>query len=83
MIFIQLRKTCLGACFVLLKLYKIRLVENIPLLQAEAADVNTTKLIIPAANGMPTRLKVFTNGLSVAFSCIHGLIHKRMSNAPT
>jgi D-serine/D-alanine/glycine transporter len=29
----------------LLKLYKIRLVENIPLLQAEAADVNTTKLM--------------------------------------
>ena len=37
--------------------------------------------MIPAANGMPTRLKVFTKGLSAAFSCIHGLIHKRMSNA--
>jgi L-asparagine transporter-like permease len=29
----------------LLKLYKIRLVENIPLLQAEAADVNPSRAL--------------------------------------
>lgn len=67
----------------LLKLYKIRLVENIPLLQAEAAEVNTTKLIIPAASGIPTKLKVLTNGLSAAFNSIHGLINKRTISAPT
>lgn len=68
----------------LLKLYKIRLVENIPLLQAEANfEVNTTKLIIPAASGIPTKLKVLTNGLSVAFNSIHGLINKRTISAPT
>lgn len=72
-----------GPCFVLLKLYRIRLVENIPLLQADAADVNTTKLMIPAASGMPTKLKVFTKGLSAAFSSIQGLIHNKTISAPT
>lgn len=67
----------------LLKLYKIRLVENIPLLQAEAAEVSTTKLIIPAASGIPTKLKVLTNGLSAAFNSIHGLINNRTISAPT
>ena len=60
----------------LLKLYNIRLVENKPLLQAEAADVKTTKLIIPAATGIPIKVNTSTNGLLAAFSCVHGLMHK-------
>ncbi|MNI27222.1 hypothetical protein D3C73_809520 [compost metagenome] len=67
----------------LLRLYRIRLVENIPLLQAEAAEVNTTKLIMPAAIGMPTKVKVLTNGLSAGLSCVHGLMHSRTNRAPT
>jgi len=49
-----------GPLLFLLKLKRILLVENIPLLQAEAAEVNTTKLIIPAAIGIPTKLNVLT-----------------------
>ncbi|MNO01267.1 hypothetical protein D3C81_2213650 [compost metagenome] len=67
----------------MLKLYKIRLVENIPLLQADAAEVNTTKLIIPAAIGMPTKLNVLTKGLSDGLSSVQGLMHNRAIIAPT
>ncbi|MMZ66258.1 hypothetical protein D1872_287370 [compost metagenome] len=72
-----------GAWSFLPKLYRIRLVENIPLLQAEAAEVNTTKLMMPAATGIPTKLNVLTNGLSEGLSPVHGLMHNRAINAPT
>lgn len=54
-----------------------------PLLQADAADVNTTKLMSPAATGIPMSPKVFTKGLSDALSSVHGLIHSKTKIAPT
>ena len=57
-----------GAFSSLLNENSMRLVENKPLLHAEAADVNTTKLMMPAASGMPTNVNTSTNGLLEAFS---------------
>ena len=44
----------------------MRPVQKMPLLHDEAAAVITTKLMIPAAAGMPIRSKTMTNGLSPA-----------------
>jgi hypothetical protein len=42
------------------------------LLQDEAAAVNTTKLMIEAAEEMPISLKTITNGLALGFRRFHG-----------
>ena len=42
-----------GPCLRPAKPYIVRLFAKIPLLHDEAAAVKTTKLIIPAANGIP------------------------------
>ena len=50
----------------------IRPVVKIPLLQEESAAVKTTKLIIAAADLMPTSAKTWTNGLAEAEKWVHG-----------
>ncbi len=57
--------------------------ENNPLLPAEAAEVSTTKFIIPAAIGIPANVNTWTKGLLEADISYHGLIHKMTNNAPT
>lgn len=52
----------------------IRLFEKIPLLQDEAAAVKTTKLINPAANGIPINENNLTNGLSFGSTLSQGII---------
>lgn len=71
------------ACLFLPRLKSMRLVENKPLLPAEAAEVSTTKLIIPAAIGMPANVNTWTNGLLAADISYHGLIHRMTNSAPT
>lgn len=71
------------ACLLLPRLKSMRLVENKPLLPAEAADVSTTKLIIPAAIGIPANVNTCTNGLLAADISFQGLMHKRTNKAPT
>ena len=65
------------------RLYIMRLVENRPEFPAEAADVNTTKLIIPAAIGIPANVNTCTNGELSALIVFQGLIAKITNNAPT
>ena len=50
----------------------IRLVLKMALLHAEAADVRTTKLTIPAAAAIPTATKTWTNGLFAGFMGFQG-----------
>ena len=71
------------ACLFEPKLYSMRLVENIPEFPADAADVNTTKLIIPAAIGIPASVNTWTNGELSALIVFQGLIAKITNNAPT
>lgn len=71
------------ACLLFPRLKSMRLVENKPLLPAEAADVRTTKLIIPAAIGIPASVNTCTNGLLVADISFQGLMHKITNSAPT
>ena len=71
-----------GASLLLLNVKSMRLVENNPLFPAEAAEVNTTKLIIPAATGIPIKPNTSTNGLLAASSCVHGFTQRMTSIAP-
>lgn len=43
--------------------YNMREVEKIPLLADDAAEVMTTKLMMPAAAGIPASANICTNGL--------------------
>lgn len=71
-----------GASSFLPKVYSILLVENKLLLPADAAEVITTKLMIPAATGIPIKPNTETNGLLEADSSVHGVILKITNNAP-
>ena len=71
------------ACLLLPRLYSIRLVENKPLFPAEAAEVSTTKLMIPAAIGIPANVNTCTNGLLSADISFQGLMQRITNNAPT
>ena len=71
-----------GACFLSAKPNSVRLLEKIPLLHAEAAAVKTTKLIIPAAKGIPIKANNLTNGLSLGSNSFHGIIEIITANAP-
>src|SRR5699024_9979438 len=51
----------------------MRDVEKIPLFADEAADVSTTKLIMPAAAGSPARANICTNGLESLWTLSHGV----------
>ena len=72
-----------GACSFLDKPKSIRLFEKIPLLQDEAAAVSTTKLMIPAANGIPINANNLTKGLSSGLICVQGMIDIITAKAPT
>ncbi|MNT76789.1 hypothetical protein D3C72_2158360 [compost metagenome] len=51
----------------------MRLVENTPLFAEDAAEVSTTKLMIPAAAGKPARTNSSTKGLLLATTSRHGV----------
>ena len=53
-----------------------------PLLHDEAAAVMTTKLMIPAAAGMPTRSNTMTNGLTPGRNSVHGRTDMMTIRAP-
>src|SRR5690606_2479887 len=61
----------------------IRLVENTPLFADDAAEVSTTKLIMLAAAGKPTRINSSTNGLLSATTELHGVTDIIMISANT
>ena len=71
-----------GPCFLPANPNIVRLLANIPLLQEEAAAVSTTKLIIPAAKGIPTNPNILTYGLSAGFNCCHGTTDMITANDP-
>ena len=66
-----------------LKVHKAFCCLKIPLLHEEAAAVKTTKLIIPAANGIPINANNLTNGLLSGSTLSHGIMDMMTANAPT
>ena len=61
----------------------MRLVENTPLLAEDAAEVSTTKLMMPAAAGRPASMNSSTNGLLSATTSRHGVTARIAINANT
>ena len=71
-----------GAFLSLASEYTIRLVLKIALLHADAADVKTTKLMIPAAATIPTATNTWTNGLSAGLIAFQGYTLIMTTSAP-
>ncbi|COT25360.1 Uncharacterised protein [Streptococcus pneumoniae] len=72
-----------GACLLSDNPNNILLFEKIPLLHDDAAAVNTTKLIKPAANGIPISVNNLTNGLLSGSTLSQGMIDMITARAPT
>ncbi|MNF03400.1 hypothetical protein D3C80_2027100 [compost metagenome] len=61
----------------------MRLVENTPLLAEDAAELSTTKLMIPAAAGRPANTNNSTNGLLLATTSRQGVTAMMAISAST
>ena len=61
----------------------MRLVENTPLLADDAAEVSTTKLMMPAAAGRPASTKSSTNGLLLGTTSRQGVTAMMAISAQT
>ncbi len=72
-----------GACRRSARSRSIRPVEYMPELQEDSAAVSTTKLMMPAAAGMPTLPNAATNGLTPGSNSDHGTSDRMISRAPT